>query len=53
MPTQLPSCLTAAPARQLDELITWLRIPSISTISAHQPDMLAAAQWLENMRQSG
>ncbi|MCX6044676.1 MAG: dipeptidase [Chloroflexi bacterium] len=54
MSTQLQSYLTNAQTRQLDELIAWLRIPSISTISAHQPDVLAAAQWLvENMRQSG
>ena len=30
----------------LDELITFLRIPSISTLPEHNPDMLAAAEWL-------
>ncbi len=54
MTTNLESYLADAQARQLDELKAWLRIPSISTITAHQPDMLAAAQWLvANLQQSG
>lgn len=54
MTNQLAPYLTTAQPRQLQELISWLRIPSISTISAHKADMVAAAQWLvENMRQSG
>ena len=54
MTTDLHSFLTTAKARQLDELIAWLRIPSISTLSAHKPDVLAAAQWLiANLQQSG
>ncbi|MEM7111060.1 MAG: dipeptidase [Chloroflexota bacterium] len=32
--------------RQLTELIDWLRIPSISTKTAHKKDVLAAGQWL-------
>ena len=54
MSTPLHQYLTSAQPRQLDELITWLRIPSISTIAAHKPDIVAAARWLvENMRRSG
>jgi len=54
MSTPLHQYLTSAQPRQLDELITWLRIPSISTIAAHKADIVAAARWLvENMRQSG
>jgi len=32
--------------RQLDELVEWLRIPSISTLSEHKGDMQRAADWL-------
>lgn len=54
MTHQLAQYLADAQPRQLQELMNWLCIPSISTISAHKPDMIAAAQWLvENMRQSG
>ena len=38
--------LAEAKDRQLNELIDWLKIPSISTKSAHDGDSLAAAQWL-------
>jgi succinyl-diaminopimelate desuccinylase len=31
---------------QLDELVQWLRIPSVSSASAHRGDVLAAADWL-------
>ena len=30
----------------LDQLIDWLRIPSISALSEHKPDMRRAAEWL-------
>lgn len=30
----------------LNELSEWLRIPSISALSAHKPDIQAAAEWL-------
>lgn len=54
MTTELQQYLTAAQPRQLQELMDWLRMPSISTISAHKPDLVEAAQWLvANMRQSG
>ena len=33
-------------ARQLEELSEWLRIPSISTLSAHAGDVNDAANWL-------
>jgi acetylornithine deacetylase/succinyl-diaminopimelate desuccinylase-like protein len=53
-PLQLDAYLTAAKPQQLAELQEWLRIPSISTLSAHKADVMAAATWLaENMRQAG
>ena len=36
----------ATKARQLAELSEWLRIPSISTLSAHAGDIREAANWL-------
>ncbi|HBS44430.1 MAG TPA: peptidase M20, partial [Paenibacillus sp.] len=30
----------------LEELKQWLKIPSISALSAHKDDVLAAAHWL-------
>lgn len=54
MDSSLEKYLQDAKERQLNELQEWLRIPSISTLSAHKKDVLAAAQWLaENMRQAG
>ena len=54
MDEQIKSYLQDAKNRQLEELMEWLRIPSISTKSAHKADSLAAAQWLiENLNQSG
>ena len=54
MDQTIESFLAGAQARQLTELTQWLRIPSISTISAHKADMVQAAQWLvANMQQSG
>jgi acetylornithine deacetylase/succinyl-diaminopimelate desuccinylase-like protein len=48
------SYLNEAKARQLTELQDWLRIPSISTLTAHRTDVQAAAEWLaNNMRQAG
>ena len=38
--------LADAKPRQLDELVDWLRIPSISTKPEHKGDLLEAAQWL-------
>lgn len=50
----LQAYLSENRSRQLDELIDWLRIPSVSTEAAHKADMLAAANWLvENMNASG
>ena len=46
--------LSKARARQLEELIDWLRIPSISTQPAHADDILTAANWLvANMQAAG
>ena len=54
MNNTLTDYLSAARQRQLDELIEWLRIPSISTLSAHRPDCLRAAEWLADaMRTAG
>jgi acetylornithine deacetylase/succinyl-diaminopimelate desuccinylase-like protein len=40
--------------RYLDELSAFLRIPSVSTLSVHKPDVQRAAQWvLDNLRRSG
>ena len=43
---KLSTYLTQAQARQLAELVEWLSIPSISTLSVNREDVLAAAQWL-------
>ena len=54
MEAQLESYLQEAKARQLSELQEWLRIPSISTLSAHKKDVRRAAEWLaDNMRNAG
>lgn len=38
----------------LEELLEFLRIPSISTLSEHRPDMLKAADWVaDNIRKAG
>lgn len=40
--------------RHLDELSAFLRIPSISALSEHKPDMKQAAEWLAGqLRQAG
>ncbi len=46
MDAQLDDYLHQHAPRQLDELIAWLKIPSISTIPTHKVDVLAAATWL-------
>ena len=54
MESTLDAYLHTAQARQLTELQDWLRIPSISTLSAHKGDVERAATWLaDNMRQAG
>lgn len=54
MGSGLEGYLQDAKPRQLAELQEWLRIPSISALSAHKQDVLAAAEWLaDNMRQAG
>jgi acetylornithine deacetylase/succinyl-diaminopimelate desuccinylase-like protein len=54
MEPKLDTYLQDARPRQLAELQEWLRIPSISTLSAHKQDVHRAAEWLvENMRQAG
>lgn len=46
--------LADAKDRQVDELIEWLRVPSVSTQPEHKADMLDAAKWLiENMMAAG
>ncbi len=44
--SELDTYLQTARARQLDELCDWLRIPSVSTLSQHKPDVERAADWL-------
>jgi acetylornithine deacetylase/succinyl-diaminopimelate desuccinylase-like protein len=46
--TELNAYLEGSAHRQLEELIEWLRIPSVSTQSEHREDMARAAQWLAN-----
>jgi acetylornithine deacetylase/succinyl-diaminopimelate desuccinylase-like protein len=54
MEAKVDSYLQDAKARQLAELQEWLRIPSISTLSAHKADVMAAAEWLvANMTAAG
>ncbi len=54
MEPNLNAFLQDAKSRQLAELQDWLRIPSISTLSAHKNDVRLAAKWLAtNMRQIG
>ncbi|MEM7534914.1 MAG: dipeptidase [Chloroflexota bacterium] len=54
MNNQVTTYLQAAKQRQLDELIEWLSIPSISTLTDHADDMEKAAQWLvDNMQAAG
>src|SRR4051812_9622667 len=54
MEATLDTYLQQGKARQLAELQDWLRIPSISTLTSHKGDVLAAAEWLAaNMRQAG
>jgi acetylornithine deacetylase/succinyl-diaminopimelate desuccinylase-like protein len=40
--------LTQHSARFLEELKTFLRIPSVSAVSAHQPDVRRAAEWVRD-----
>lgn len=44
--------LTTHRQRLLDELFAWLRIPSVSARSEHQPDMQRAAGWLADRLRS-
>ncbi|MEM7134452.1 MAG: dipeptidase [Chloroflexota bacterium] len=54
MTNSLQMYLSENKSRQLDELVEWLRIPSISTEAAHKGDIMQAAEWLvNNMRTSG
>ena len=46
MNEQLQRYLADAKERQLNELIDWLRVPSISTKPEHSADVRQAAQWL-------
>ena len=41
-------------ARQLGELMEWLRIPSVSALPQHQPDVAEAAEWIaDKLRRIG
>ncbi|MCC6168225.1 MAG: dipeptidase [Caldilineaceae bacterium] len=54
MTDSLNTYLQDAQPRQLAELQEWLRIPSISTLAEHRPDVKQAATWLmAQMRQAG
>ena len=54
MSDPLDDYLERARSAQLEELIEWLRIPSISTLPAHKADVQAAAAWLAaNMQKAG
>jgi acetylornithine deacetylase/succinyl-diaminopimelate desuccinylase-like protein len=52
MSQSLADYLTAARARQLEELIELLEIPSVSTDPAHRDDVAKAARWLANHMQA-
>ena len=43
---QVQSYIEANKERYLEELFDLLRIPSISAIAAHKPDMVRTAEWL-------
>ncbi|MBC7835080.1 MAG: M20/M25/M40 family metallo-hydrolase [Phycisphaerales bacterium] len=48
------SKLQANESAAIDRLIDWLKIPSISTVPAHGPDVRQAAEWAaDQIRQSG
>jgi acetylornithine deacetylase/succinyl-diaminopimelate desuccinylase-like protein len=52
--TEITAYLEGNRDRFLQELIDWLRIPSISEQSEYKEDMVRAARWLENnMKESG
>jgi acetylornithine deacetylase/succinyl-diaminopimelate desuccinylase-like protein len=53
MEANLDTYLQQAKARHLTELQDWLRIPSISTLSAHKGDVRRAADWLADMMRQG
>src|SRR5436190_15642879 len=44
--------LTQHSARFLDELKSFLKIPSVSAVSAHQPDVRRAAEWVRDQLSS-
>ena len=46
MPNTLTSYIQGMRRQYLDELIELLRIPSISTLPEHRPDMKRAAEWM-------
>ncbi len=46
MTNEIQEYLATAGARQLAELVEWLRIPSISALPAHKADVHQAAEWL-------
>lgn len=54
MPNELKTYLQNERSRQLNELMDFLRIPSISSSTEHKPDMQRAAEWLaQSLRQAG
>jgi acetylornithine deacetylase/succinyl-diaminopimelate desuccinylase-like protein len=46
MSNNIADYLQSARPRQLQELVEWLRIPSISALPAHKQDVRLAADWL-------
>ncbi|MBS0211158.1 MAG: dipeptidase [Planctomycetes bacterium] len=52
MPAPFESYLTEHAARFEDELCQWLRIPSVSAISAHRNDTRRAAAWVAGQLQA-
>jgi len=54
MTAHLHTYLQKERQRHLEEVMEFLRIPSISSSSEHKPDMLQAAEWLaESLRKAG
>ncbi len=44
--TSLSDFVAAQQGRLLDDLKSWLRIPSVSTLPEHKGDCRKAAEWL-------
>ena len=52
--SDLLESLASASPRHLDELVQWLRIPSVSSDTSHVQDVQLAAEWLvEKFQKAG